>query len=73
MDYPKFNVSKQNQESTPMQWFGSGLQIRVRSWKLFIISQPKHYVEGTQKNGLNEMVLLSTPKQMFKLMDKKIL
>ena len=25
-----------------------------------LISQPKHYVVGTQKNGCNEMVLLST-------------
>ena len=29
---------------------------------IFLISQPKHnfYVVGTQKNGLDEMVLLST-------------
>ena len=27
---------------------------------------------GAQKNGLNEMILLSTPKQIFKLMDKNI-
>ena len=27
---------------------------------------------GTQKHHLNETVLLSTPKQMFKLTDKKI-
>ena len=26
----------------------------------FLISQPKTYVVGTQKNRLNEMVLLST-------------
>ena len=27
---------------------------------------------GTQKNRLDEMVLFEHPKQMFKLMDKKI-
>ena len=35
-----------------------------------LISQPKHVV-GTQKKGLNEMVLLST-QNMLKLMGKKI-
>ena len=39
----------------------------------FLISQPIHiYVVGTQKNGLKEMVLLST-QNMLKLMGKKIL
>ena len=36
-----------------------------------LISQPKHVV-GTQKNRLNETVLLST-QNMLKLMGKKIL
>ena len=41
-------------------------------WKtIFFISHPKHVV-GTQKNRLNETVLLGT-QNMFKLMDKKIL
>ena len=33
----------------------------------------KTYVVGTQKNRLNETVLLSTPNIMLKLMGKKIL
>ena len=49
---------------------------------IFLISQPKHmlwvlkrtisYVVGTQKNRLNETVLISTQKHMLKLMGKKI-
>ena len=41
---------------------------------IFLISQPKHnfyYVVGTQKNRLNETVVLST-QNMLKLMGKKI-
>ena len=42
-------------------------------WKtIFFISHPKHVV-GTQKNRLNETVLLSTQKHMFKLTDNKII
>ena len=33
----------------------------------------KVYVVGTQKNSLDEMVLLSTPEHRFKLMGKKII
>ena len=40
---------------------------QVRTKKKFLISQP-----GTQKNRLNEMVLLSIQKRMLKLMGKKI-
>ena len=38
----------------------------------FLISLPKHYVVGTQKNHLNEMVLLNTQDTCFNLMEKKI-
>ena len=38
-----------------------GLQIRVRIGKSFLYFSSKTYVEGTQKNRLNETVLLSTP------------
>ena len=38
---------------------------------LFSYFSTKTYVVGTQKNRLNETVLLSTQKHMFKLMDKK--
>ena len=38
----------------------AGLQIRVHNWKLFSYFSTKTYVVGTQKNRLNEMVLLST-------------
>ena len=50
------------------------LAYSICDWGL--ISQPKKktpYVEGTQKNRLNEMVLLSTQSNMFKLMGKKIM
>ena len=40
---------------------------------VFLISEPKHYVVGTQKNRLNETVLLRHPKHMFKITDKKII
>ena len=40
----------------------------------FLYLSSKTYVDGTQKNRLNEMVLLNTyPKRMFKVMDKKII
>ena len=38
----------------------TGLQIRVRTGKLFSYFSTKTYVVGTQKNRLNETVLLST-------------
>ena len=37
-----------------------GLQINMRNWKLFSYFSTKTYVVGTQKNPLNETVLLST-------------
>ena len=37
-----------------------GLQIRVRNWKLLFLFLNQTYVVGTQKNRLNETVLLST-------------
>ena len=37
-----------------------GIQIRVRTGKLFCLFLNKKYVVGTQKNRLNETVLLST-------------
>ena len=36
----------------------AGLQIRVRTRKLFSNFSTKTYVVGTQKNGLNETVLI---------------
>ena len=39
----------------------------------FLNFSTKTYVAGIQKNRLDEMVLLSTQKQMFKQTDKKIL
>ena len=38
----------------------TGLTIRVRNGKLFSLFLSKTYVVGTQKNRLNETVLLST-------------
>ena len=38
-----------------------------------LISQPKHYVVGTQKNRGNETVLLSTKNDTLNLMCKNIL
>ena len=38
-----------------------------------LISQPKHYVVGTQKNRRNETVLLSTKNYTLTLMCKKTL
>ena len=52
--------------------YNSGLQIRVCNQKLIFLFLNKTYVVGTQKNPLNETVLLSTKKHMFKLMAKKI-
>ena len=39
---------------------------------VFLISQQKHVV-GTQKNCLNETILLSTQTHVYKLIDKKII
>ena len=39
---------------------------------ILIISQPKTYVVGTQKNRLNETVFFQYPKHMFKLIGKEI-
>ena len=39
----------------------------------YLISRPKHYVVGTQKNRCNETVFLSTKNYMLNLMCKKIL
>ena len=39
---------------------GPGAQIRVDNGKLFPLCLIQTYVVGTQKNGLNETVLLST-------------
>ena len=36
-----------------------------------LISQPKHYVVGTQKNRRNETVLISTKNYTLNLMCKK--
>ena len=41
-------------------FLNSGLQIRVRFGKSFLYFSSKTYVVGTQKNRLNETVLLST-------------
>ena len=41
-------------------------------WNYFLYFSSKIYVVDTQKNRLNETVLLSTPKHMSKLMRKKI-
>ena len=38
-----------------------------------LISQPKHYVVGTQKNRFNETVLFSTKNYTLNLTCKKIL
>ena len=40
---------------------------------IFSYFSVKTYVVGTQMNRLDETVLLSTPKHMFKLIDKKII
>ena len=39
----------------------------------FLHFSSKTYVVGTQKNHLNETVLLSTQKHMFKMMGKKMI
>ena len=46
------------------------LQIRMQ---LFSYFSTKTYAVGTQKNCLNETVLLSTKNMCYKLMDKKII
>ena len=43
----------------------SGFQIRVCIEKLFFLFSSKTYVVGTQKNRLNETVLLSTQNACF--------
>ena len=43
----------------------AALQIRVCIGKLFSLSSSKTYVVGTQKNRLNETVLLSTQNTCF--------
>ena len=56
-----------------LRW-DTSLQLRVRNQEfIFFYFSTKTYVIGTQKNRLNETVLLSTQKQMVKLMSKKIL
>ena len=45
--------------------------VRVCDEKIIFYFSTKTYVEGTQKNHLNETVLLST-QNMLKLMGKKI-
>ena len=49
----------------------AGLQISVRTEKLFSYFSTKTYVVGTLKNPLNVTVLCA-PKHMFKLMGKEI-
>ena len=47
----------------PMMMYPAGqslLQIQVRIGKLFSLFSSKTYIVGTQKNGLNKTVLLST-------------
>ena len=51
---------------------GQYLKLRVRTKNQFSYFSIKIYVVGTQKNRLNETVLLSTPKHMLKPMGKKI-
>ena len=54
-------------------WIGiSGLKLRVRCENLIFLFLNQKYVVGTQKNRLNETVLLSTQNIMLKLMGKKI-
>ena len=43
----------------------AGPQIRVRDLKLYFFSSTKTHVVGTQKNRLNETVLLSTQNTRF--------
>ena len=60
---PIFKCSDQNfMEKIPLP----DLQIRMCNWKSIFLT----YVMGTQKNHLNEMVLLSTQNNMLKLIDK---
>ena len=46
--------------------------LRVCNEKLIFLFSTKTYVVGTQKNCLNETVLLSTQNIILKLMGKKI-
>ena len=47
--------------------------MRVCIGKLSLYFLSKTYVVGTQKNRLNETVLLGHPNHMFNLMSKKII
>ena len=47
-------------------------KLGVRNRKIIVYFSTKTYVVGTQKNRLNETVLLSTQKHMLKIMGKKI-
>ena len=53
----------------------TGLQMKVSKLnkKYVIYFSTEIYVVGTQKNRLVKTVLLITPKQMFKLMDRKMI
>ena len=51
----------------------TGLQIRVCTLKLISYFSSQAYVVGTQKNRLNETVLLSTHNTQKKFMGKKII
>ena len=51
----------------------AGLQLRERTGKLFSNFSTKTYVVGTQKNRLDETVLLSTQNTCLKMMDKKLI
>ena len=54
--------------STSQHLWSSGLQIRVRNWKLLSYFSTKTYVVGTKWDGSFEH-----PKLMFENMDKKII
>ena len=56
------NVCKGYKQIECLLIYTSGLQVRERSGKLFFYFSTKTYVVGTQKNRLNEAVLLSTQK-----------
>ena len=51
---------------------GAGFKLRVPNENLIILFLNKTYVVGTQKNILNETVLLSIQKHLLKSMGKKI-
>ena len=56
----KLIIDNSNPETISLCINIAGLQIRVRIGKLFLYFSSKTYVVGTQKNRLNERVLLST-------------